>query len=48
LIQNGLAEFLPLAVEKKMGACWGVLIPNPGDRPIPGAKPEYAPASAEI
>ncbi|MEO8523761.1 MAG: aldo/keto reductase [Caldimonas sp.] len=50
LIQNGLAEFLPLAVEKKMGVMLAGVF-NSGilaTGAIPGAKFEYAPAPAEI
>ena len=50
LIQNGLAEFLPLAVEKKIGVMLAGVF-NSGilaTGPIPGAKFEYAPAPAEI
>jgi D-threo-aldose 1-dehydrogenase len=50
LIQNGLAEFLPLAVEKKMGVMLAGVF-NSGilaTGPIPGAKFEYAPAPEEI
>ena len=48
LIQNGLAEFLPLAVEKKMGVMLAGVF-NSGilaTGAIPGAKFEYAPAPA--
>jgi D-threo-aldose 1-dehydrogenase len=50
LIQNGLAEFLPLALEKKMGVMLAGVF-NSGilaTGSIPGAKFEYAPAPAEI
>ena len=50
LIQNGLAEFLPLAVEKKIGVMLAGVF-NSGilaTGPIPSAKFEYAPAPAEI
>jgi len=50
LIQNGLAEFLPLAVEKKIGVMLAGVF-NSGilaTGAIPGAKFEYAPATAEI
>ena len=50
LIQNGLAEFLPLAVEKKMGVMLAGVF-NSGilaTGAIPGAKFEYAPAPMEI
>ncbi len=50
LIQNGLAEFLPLALEKKMGVMLAGVF-NSGilaTGAIPGAKFEYAPAPAEI
>jgi D-threo-aldose 1-dehydrogenase len=50
LIQNGLAEFLPLALEKKMGVMLAGVF-NSGilaTGAIPGAKFEYAPAPPEI
>lgn len=50
LIQNGLAEFLPLAVEKKIGVMLAGVF-NSGilaTGAIPGAKFEYAPAPPEI
>ncbi len=50
LIQNGLAEFLPLAIEKKMGVMLAGVF-NSGilaTGAIPGARFEYAPAPAEI
>jgi len=50
LIQNGLAEFLPLAVEKNIGVMLAGVF-NSGilaTGAIPGAKFEYAPAPAEI
>lgn len=50
LIQNGMAEFLPLAVEKKMGVMLAGVF-NSGilaTGAIPGAKFEYASAPPEI
>jgi D-threo-aldose 1-dehydrogenase len=50
LIQNGLAEFLPLAVEKKMGVMLAGVF-NSGilaTGAVAGAKFEYAPAPAEV
>jgi D-threo-aldose 1-dehydrogenase len=50
LIQNGLAEFLPLALEKKMGVMLAGVF-NSGilaTGAVPGAKFEYAPAPPEI
>ena len=50
LIQTGLAEFLPLAVEKKMGVMLAGVF-NSGilaTGAVPGAHFEYAPAPAEI
>jgi D-threo-aldose 1-dehydrogenase len=50
LIQNGLAEFLPLAVEKNIGVMLAGVF-NSGilaTGAVPGAKFEYAPAPAEI
>lgn len=50
LIQNGLAEFLPLAVEKKIGVMLAGVF-NSGilaTGAVPGAKFEYAPAPPEI
>src|SRR5882724_11754776 len=50
LIQNGLAEFLPLALEKKMGVMLAGVF-NSGilaTGAIAGAKFEYAPAPPEI
>jgi len=50
LIQNGLAEFLPLALEKKMGVMLAGVF-NSGilaTGAIPGAKFEYAPAPIEV
>jgi D-threo-aldose 1-dehydrogenase len=50
LIQNGLAEFLPLALEKKMGVMVAGVF-NSGilaTGAIAGAKFEYGPAPAEI
>jgi len=50
LIQNGLTEFLPLAVEKKIGVMLAGVF-NSGilaTGAIPGAKFEYAPAPPEI
>lgn len=50
LIQNGMAEFLPLAIEKKMGVMLAGVF-NSGilaTGAVPGAKFEYAPAPPEI
>jgi D-threo-aldose 1-dehydrogenase len=50
LIQNGMAEFLPLAIEKKMGVMLAGVF-NSGilaTGAIPGAKFEYASAPPEI
>ncbi len=50
LIQNGLSEFLPLALEKKIGVMLAGVF-NSGilaTGAIPGAKFEYAPAPPEI
>ena len=50
LIQNGLAEFLPLALEKKMGVMLAGVF-NSGilaTGAVPAAKFEYAPAPPEI
>ena len=50
LIQNGLKEFLPLALEKKMGVMLAGVF-NSGilaTGAVPGAKFEYAPAPQEI
>jgi D-threo-aldose 1-dehydrogenase len=50
LIQNGLKEFLPLALEKKMGVMLAGVF-NSGilaTGAVPGAKFEYAPAPPEI
>ena len=50
LIQNGLAEFLPLALEKKMGVMLAGVF-NSGilaTGAVPGAKFEYGPAPEEI
>ena len=50
LIQNGLVEFLPLALEKKMGVILAGVF-NSGilaTGAVPGAKFEYAPAPPEI
>ena len=50
LIQSGLAEFLPLALEKKMGVLLAGVF-NSGilaTGAIPGAKFEYGPAPTEI
>jgi D-threo-aldose 1-dehydrogenase len=50
LIQSGLAEFLPLALERKMGVMLAGVF-NSGilaTGAIPGAKFEYGPAPAEI
>ena len=50
LIQNGLAEFLPLAVEKRIGVMLAGVF-NSGilaTGAVPGAKFEYAPAPPEI
>jgi D-threo-aldose 1-dehydrogenase len=50
LIQNGLAEFLPLAIEKKTGVMLAGVF-NSGilaTGAVPGAKFEYAPAPPEI
>jgi D-threo-aldose 1-dehydrogenase len=50
LIQNGLAEFLPLALEKKMGVMLAGVF-NSGilaTGAVPGAHFEYAPAPPEI
>jgi D-threo-aldose 1-dehydrogenase len=50
LIQNGLTEFLPLALEKKMGVMLAGVF-NSGilaTGAVPGAKFEYAPAPPEI
>ncbi len=50
LIQNGLAEFLPLALEKNIGVMLAGVF-NSGilaTGAVPGAKFEYAPAPADI
>jgi D-threo-aldose 1-dehydrogenase len=50
LIQNGLAEFLPLALEKKMGVMLAGVF-NSGilaTGAVPGAKFEYGPAPADV
>jgi D-threo-aldose 1-dehydrogenase len=50
LLQNGIAEFLPLAIEKKMGVMLAGIF-NSGilaTGAVPGAKFEYAPAPPEI
>src|SRR6202050_687797 len=50
LVQNGLAEFLPLALEKKMGVMLAGVF-NSGilaTGAVPGAHFEYAPAPPEI
>lgn len=50
LIQNGLVEFLPLALEKKMGVMLAGVF-NSGilaTGAIPGAKFEYGPAPADV
>jgi len=50
LIQNGLAEFLPLALEKKMGVMMAGVF-NSGilaTGAVPGAKFEYGPAPTDI
>jgi D-threo-aldose 1-dehydrogenase len=50
LIQNGLAEFLPLAVEKKIGVMLAGVF-NSGilaTGAVPGARFEYAPAPPDI
>ena len=50
LVQDGLAEFLPLAVEKQMGVMLAGVF-NSGilaTGAVPGAKFDYAPAPADI
>jgi D-threo-aldose 1-dehydrogenase len=50
LIQNGLAEFLPLALEKNIGVMLAGVF-NSGilaTGPVPGAKFEYAPAPQDV